>query len=384
MSLDSIPRTAYNEDHEAFRQSVRQFLQKEVAPHAKQWQEEGIGPKSIWPKAGEVGMLCPTVPVEYGGLGLDFGYNAIVDEESAYYGGVATGFSLQSDIVVNYITSYGSEEQKKHWLPKMISGEVITAIAMTEPGTGSDLQGMKTTAKKDGNHYVINGSKTYITNGQNADLILVCVKTDTEIQPAYKGMSIVLVEADREGFKRGRNLDKIGMDEADTSELFFEDVRVPMTNCLGEEGKGFIYLMSELPQERLSIAVSSMASTQKAFDETVAFCRDRIVFGKPLLDFQNTRFVLADIKSKLQVGWAHLDWALNRHYKKELTAEEGAAAKLWHTELQWEVVDACLQLHGGAGYMNEYPIARMWRAARVTRIFGGTNEIMKELIGRGL
>ena len=384
MSLDTIPRTAYNEDHEAFRQTVRQFLLKEVAPYAKQWQENGIVPKSIWPKAGEIGMLCPTAPVEYGGLGLDFGYNAIVDEESAYYGGAATGFSLQSDIVVNYITSYGSEEQKKHWLPKMISGEVITAIAMTEPGTGSDLQGMKTTAKKDGNHYVINGSKTYITNGQNADLILVCVKTDTEIQPAYKGMSIVLVEADREGFKRGRNLDKIGMDEADTSELFFEDVRVPMTNCLGEEGKGFIYLMSELPQERLSIAVSSMASTQKAFDETVAFCRDRIVFGKPLLDFQNTRFVLADIKSKLQVGWAHLDWALNRHYKKELTAEEGAAAKLWHTELQWEVVDACLQLHGGAGYMNEYPIARMWRAARVTRIFGGTNEIMKELIGRGL
>jgi acyl-CoA dehydrogenase len=384
MSLDVIPRSAYNEDHEAFRQSVRQFLLKEVAPNAKQWQEDGIVPKSIWPKAGEVGMLCPTAPVEYGGLGLDFGYNAIVDEESAYYGGAATGFSLQSDIVVNYITSYGSEEQKKHWLPKMISGEVITAIAMTEPGTGSDLQGMKATARKDGNHYVINGSKTYITNGQNADLILVCVKTDTEIQPAYKGMSIVLVEADREGFKRGRNLDKIGMDEADTSELFFEDVRVPMTNCLGEEGKGFIYLMSELPQERLSIAVSAMASTQKAFDETVAFCRDRIVFGKPLLDFQNTRFVLADIKSKLQVGWAHLDWALNRHYKKELTAEEGAAAKLWHTDLQWEVVDACLQLHGGAGYMNEYPIARMWRGARVTRIFGGTNEIMKELIGRGL
>ncbi len=384
MSLDVIPRTAYNEDHEAFRQSVRQFLLKEVAPNAKQWQEDGIVPKSIWPKAGEVGMLCPTAPVEYGGLGLDFGYNAIVDEESAYYGGAATGFSLQSDIVVNYITSYGSEEQKKHWLPKMISGEVITAIAMTEPGTGSDLQGMKATARKDGNHYVINGSKTYITNGQNADLILVCVKTDTEIQPAYKGMSIVLVESDREGFKRGRNLDKIGMDEADTSELFFEDVRVPMTNCLGEEGKGFIYLMSELPQERLSIAVSAMASTQKAFDETVAFCRERIVFGKPLLDFQNTRFVLADIKSKLQVGWAHLDWALNRHYKKELTAEEGAAAKLWHTELQWEVVDACLQLHGGAGYMNEYPIAKMWRAARVTRIFGGTNEIMKELIGRGL
>ncbi len=384
MSLDAIARSAYNEDHEAFRKTVRLFMQKEIAPNAAQWQEDKIVPKDIWPKAGDLGMLCPTVPEAYGGLGLDFGYNAIVDEESAYYGGAATGFSLQSDIVVNYLVSYGSEEQKKQWLPKMISGEVITAIAMTEPGTGSDLQSMTTTAKKDGNHYVINGSKTYITNGQNADLILVCVKTDTDVQPAWKGVSIILVEADREGFKRGRNLDKIGMDEADTSELFFEDVRVPMTNCLGEEGKGFVYLMSELPQERLSIAVSAMASTQKAFDETVAFVKERKAFGKTVFDFQNTKFTLADIKTKLQVGWAHLDWALNRHYKKELTAEEGAAAKLWHTELQWEVIDKCLQLHGGAGYMNEYPIARMWRAARVTRIFGGTSEIMKELIGRSL
>ncbi|NCU12178.1 MAG: acyl-CoA dehydrogenase, partial [Sphingomonadaceae bacterium] len=341
-------------------------------------------PKSIWPKAGELGLLCPTVPEEYGGLGLDFGYNAIVDEETAYYGGVTTGFSLQSDIVANYLVAHGSEEQKKEWLPKLVSGEVVTAIAMTEPGTGSDLQGMRTTAKKDGNHYVINGSKTYITNGQNADLILVCCKTDTEIQPAYKGISIVLVEANREGFKRGRNLDKIGQDEADTSELFFEDVRVPITNCLGQEGMGFIYLMSELPQERLSIAVSAMASTQRAFDMTVEYTRDRKAFGKPILDFQNSRFVLADIKAKLQVGWAHLDWALARHLKKELTPEEGAAAKLWHTDLQWEVMDKCLQLHGGAGYMNEYPIARMWRGARVTRIFGGTNEIMKELIGRKL
>ena len=240
------------------------------------------------------------------------------------------------------------------------------------------------TAKKDGNHYVINGSKTYITNGQNADLILVCCKTDTEVEPAWKGVSIILVEADRDGFKRGRNLDKIGMDAADTSELFFEDVRVPMTNCLGEEGKGFIYLMSELPQERLSIAISAQASAQKAYDETVAFVRERKAFGKPVIDFQNTRFTLADLKSKLQVGWAHLDWAIARHLKKELTAEEGAAAKLWHTEFQWEVMDKCLQLHGGAGYMNEYPIAKMWRGARVTRIFGGTNEIMKELIGRKL
>jgi acyl-CoA dehydrogenase len=383
MALDVAGRTAYNEDHEAFRQSVRSFIKAEVVPHIERWDEAGIIEKEIWPKAGAVGMLCPTVPEEYGGLGLDFGYNAIIDEEVAY-GGTSLGFSLQSDIVVNYLISYGSEEQKRQWLPRLVSGETITAIAMTEPGVGSDLQGIRTTAKRDGNHYVINGSKTYITNGQNADLILVCCKTDTEVQPAWKGVSIILVEADREGFKRGRNLDKIGMDSADTSELFFEDVRVPMTNCLGEEGKGFIYLMSELPQERLSIAVSAMASTQKAYDETVAFVRERKAFGKPVIDFQNTRFTLADIKSKLQVGWAHLDWALTRHLKKELTAEEGAAAKLWHTELQWEVMDKCLQLHGGAGYMNEYPIAKMWRGARVTRIFGGTNEIMKELIGRKL
>ena len=383
MTLDVAGRTAYNEDHEAFRDSVRSFIKAEVVPHIERWDEAGIIEKEIWPKAGAVGMLCPTVPEEYGGLGLDFGYNAIIDEEVAY-GGTSLGFSLQSDIVVNYIISYGSEEQKKHWLPRLVSGETITAIAMTEPGVGSDLQGIRTTAKKDGNHYVINGSKTYITNGQNADLILVCCKTDTEVEPAWKGVSIILVEADREGFKRGRNLDKIGMDAADTSELFFEDVRVPMTNCLGEEGKGFIYLMSELPQERLSIAISAQASAQKAYDETVAFVRERKAFGKPVIDFQNTRFTLADLKSKLQVGWAHLDWAIARHLKKELTAEEGAAAKLWHTEFQWEVMDKCLQLHGGAGYMNEYPIAKMWRGARVTRIFGGTNEIMKELIGRKL
>jgi acyl-CoA dehydrogenase len=383
MTLDVAGRTAYTEDHEAFRDSVRSFIKAEVVPHIERWDEAGIIEKEIWPKAGAVGMLCPTVPEEYGGLGLDFGYNAIIDEEVAY-GGTSLGFSLQSDIVVNYIVSYGSEEQKKHWLPKLVSGETITAIAMTEPGVGSDLQGIRTTAKKDGNHYVVNGSKTYITNGQNADLILVCCKTDTEVEPAWKGVSIILVEADREGFKRGRNLDKIGMDAADTSELFFEDVRVPMTNCLGEEGKGFIYLMSELPQERLSIAISAQASAQKAYDETVAFVRERKAFGKPVIDFQNTRFTLADLKSKLQVGWAHLDWAIARHLKKELTAEEGAAAKLWHTEFQWEVMDKCLQLHGGAGYMNEYPIAKMWRGARVTRIFGGTNEIMKELIGRKL
>jgi acyl-CoA dehydrogenase len=384
LTLDNIAgRFAYDEDHEAFRQTVRSFLQKEGVPKVDEWERDRLVPKEFWRAAGEIGMLCPTVPEAYGGLGLDFGYNAVVAEEMSY-NGVPAGFSLQSDIVADYIVHYGSEEQKAEWLPKMVSGEVVTAIAMTEPGTGSDLQAIRTSAKKDGNHYVINGSKTYITNGQNTDLTLVVAKTDPDAKPAWKGMSIILVESDREGFRKGRKLDKIGQDAADTSELFFDDVRVPITNCLGEEGKGFIYLMSQLPQERLSIAVSCQASAQKAFDETVAFTKDRKAFAGMVFDFQNTRFVLADLKTKLQVGWAHLDWAIKRHLDGKLTNEEGAAAKLFHTELQWDVMDKCLQLHGGAGYMNEYPIARSWRAARVTRIFGGTNEIMKEVIGRSL
>ncbi|WP_375420412.1 acyl-CoA dehydrogenase family protein [uncultured Sphingomonas sp.] len=384
MSLDTLPgRFAYTEDHEAFRQTVRSFLRKEGVPNVDKWEADRLVPKEFWRKAGEIGMLCPTVPEAYGGLGLDFGYNAIVDEEMSYQG-VPAGFSLQSDIVAGYMEHYGSEEQKHEWLPRMVSGDVITAIAMTEPGTGSDLQAIRTTARKDGNHYVVNGSKTYITNGQNTDLTLVVCKTDPDAKPAWRGMSIILVESDREGFRKGRKLDKIGQDAADTSELFFDDVRVPITNCLGEEGKGFIYLMSQLPQERLTIAVGTQASAQRAFDDTVAFTKDRKAFAGMVFDFQNTRFVLADLKTKLQVGWAHLDWAIARHLKGELTNEEGAAAKLWHTELQWEVMDKCLQLHGGAGYMNEYPIARMWRAARVSRIYGGTSEIMKELIGRSL
>ena len=383
-TLDNVSgRFAYDEDHEAFRQTVRSFLQREGVPHVDKWERDRLVPKAFWRAAGEVGMLCPTVPEAYGGLGLDFGYNAVVDEEMSY-AGVPAGFSLQSDIVADYVAHYGSEEQKREWLPKMVSGEVVTAIAMTEPGTGSDLQAIRTVARRDGNHYVVNGSKTYITNGQNTDLTLVVAKTDPDAKPAWRGMSIILVESDREGFRKGRKLDKIGQDAADTSELFFDDVRVPITNCLGEEGKGFVYLMSQLPQERLSIAVSVQASAQKAFDETVAFTKDRKAFAGMVFDFQNTRFVLADLKTKLQVGWAHLDWAIARHLRGELTNEEGAAAKLWHTELQWEVMDKCLQLHGGAGYMNEYPIARSWRAARVTRIFGGTSEIMKEVIGRSL
>jgi alkylation response protein AidB-like acyl-CoA dehydrogenase len=264
----------------------------------------------------------------------------------------------------------------------MISGELITAIAMTEPGAGSDLQGVRTTAKKDGNHYVVSGSKTYITNGQNADLIIVVAKTEPD--KGAKGTSLILVEAGTEGFARGRNLDKIGQNSADTSELFFNDVRVPITNCLGEENKGFIYLMSQLPQERLGIAISAQAGAQRAFDEAVKFTKDRKAFGKTVFEFQNTRFTLASLKTELQVGWAHIDWGLKRLLEGKLTAAEGSAAKLWHTEMQGRVVDAALQLHGGAGYMNEYPIARLWRDARVQRIYGGTSEIMREVIARAI
>lgn len=379
--IDTTTRSAYDENHDMFRDQVRKFCERQVMPNLDRWEADGIVDRDFWRASGNAGLLCPTVPEEFGGLGLDFGYNAVLDEELSYLG-CSAGLSLHSDIVADYIVHYGSEEQKRHWLPKMISGEAITAIAMTEPGAGSDLQGVRTTARRDGNHYLINGSKTYITNGQNADLVVVVCKTDSSA--GAKGISLILVEADRDGFKRGRNLDKIGQHAADTSELFFEDVRVPVTNCLGEENRGFGYLMNQLPQERLAIAIGAQASAQRAFDEALRFTKERVAFGTRVFDFQNTRFTLADMATELQVGWAHIDWALRRHVSGRLTAAEASAAKLWHTELQWKLTDIALQLHGGAGYMNEYLIARLWRDARVTRIYGGTSEIMKEVIGRSL
>ncbi|WP_435418707.1 acyl-CoA dehydrogenase family protein [Parerythrobacter aurantius] len=379
--LDTANRFAYNEDHEAFRDTVRKVFAQHLEPHLDEHEKNGIVPREVWKAVGEAGLLCPTVKEENGGLGLDFGFNCVLCEELSYLGSSA-GFTLQSDITANYFERLGSDEQRAKYLPGMVSGDIITAIAMTEPGAGSDLQGIRTTAIEDGNHLVINGSKTYITNGQNADCVIVVAKTDPS--QGARGTSLVLVDAGTPGFERGRNLDKIGQHSADTSELFFNDVRVPKTNILGQEGRGFIHLMEELPQERLGIAVGAQASAQRAFDEAVKFTKDRKAFGKTVFDFQNTKFTLADLKAKLQVGWAHLDWAISRHLKGELTTDEASAAKLWHTDLQWEMVDACLQLHGGAGYMNEYPIARLWRDARVTRIFGGTNEIMKEVISRSI
>ena len=379
--LSTAGRTAYDADLDLFRDQVRKFFDKELYPHLDRWEEAGIVDREFWKAYGAAGLLCPQVPAEYGGLGLDYRYNAVIGEELSYAGSSA-GVTLQSDITVDYIINYGSEEQKQRLLPGMVSGEIVTAIAMTEPGTGSDLQGVKTTAIRDGNHYVLNGSKTYITNGQNANVVIVVAKTDPSL--GSKGISLILVERGTAGFERGRNLDKVGQNSADTSELFFNDVRVPITNCLGEEGRGFAYLMNQLAQERLQIAIAGQAGAQRAFDEAVKFTKERKAFGQSIFDFQNTRFTLAALKAKLQAGWAHLDWAITRHVAGTLDAAEASAAKLFHTELQWEACDIALQLHGGAGYMNEYPIARLWRDARVQRIYGGTSEIMKEVVARSI
>jgi alkylation response protein AidB-like acyl-CoA dehydrogenase len=379
--LSTAGRTAYDADLDLFRDQVRKFFDKELYPHLDRWEENGIVDREFWKAYGAAGLLCPQVPAEYGGLELDYRYNAVIGEELSYAGSSA-GVTLQSDITVDYIINYGSEELKRRLLPGMVSGEIITAIAMTEPGTGSDLQGVKTTAIRDGNHYVLNGSKTYITNGQNADVVIVVAKTDPSL--GSKGISLILVERGTPGFERGRNLDKVGQNSADTSELFFNDVRVPITNCLGEEGRGFAYLMNQLAQERLQIAIAGQAGAQRAFDEAVKFTKERKAFGQAIFDFQNTRFTLAALKAKLQAGWAHLDWAIARHVAGKLDAAEASAAKLFHTELQWEACDIALQLHGGAGYMNEYPIARLWRDARVQRIYGGTSEIMKEVVARSI
>lgn len=371
----------YTDDHTQFRDMVRRFLAQAFTPNLERFEDEGKVDRNFWTKAAEVGLLCPTLPSEYGGLELDFSYNAVLNEEFTY-AMMSDCLTLQTDVTMPYILHYGTEDMKRTVLPQLVAGEKILAIGMTEPGTGSDLQGIRTTARRDGSDYVINGSKTYITNGQNADYVITVAKTNPA--EGAKGTSLLLVEAEREGFERGRNLEKVGQWSADTSELFYNDVRVPSANLIGDENRGFIYLVSELAQERLSISISAQAAAQRAFDEAVKFVKDRRAFGKAVFEFQNTRFTLADMASRLQVGWAHIDWAIARHIKRELTAEEAAAAKLWHTETQWMICDAAMQLHGGAGYMNEYPIARVWRDARVRRIYGGTSEIMKELLGRSL
>jgi acyl-CoA dehydrogenase len=375
-------REIFDEDHDIFRQSARKFMEREVVPHHERWEKQGQVDREAWAKAGQAGLLCPNLPEEYGGPGADFLYSAIIIEELAYVGATGPGFSLHSDIVAPYILHHGSEDLKRKWLPKFVSGETIGAIAMTEPGTGSDLQGVKTTAVKDGNHLVINGSKTFITNGQLADLVVVVTKTDE--QAGAKGISLVLVETDREGFSRGRNLDKIGLKAQDTSELFFDDVKVPATNMLGDEGQGFAYLMQELPQERLQVSIAAVAACEAALKWTIEYTKERQAFGKPIAEFQNSRFKLAEMKTESRIARVFLDDCLTKHTNGGLDVETAAMAKWWTTDLQCKVIDQCLQLFGGYGYMWEYPIARAYADARVQRIYAGTNEIMKELIGRGL
>ena len=377
-----IPRTVYDDEHELFRASVRRFLQDEVVPHHDRWEKEGQVDRELWRRAGAQGYLAPQVPEAYGGAGADFRYNAVIDEEVARAGCTGLGWGVHSDIAVPYVVNYGSEAQKARYLAPCVAGDIVMAIAMTEPGTGSDLQGIRTTAIRDGDEYVINGSKTFITNGQHADLVIVVCKTDPAAGAA--GTSLVLVEADRPGFERGRNLEKVGMKAQDTSELFFNDVRVPAENLLGEEGRGFAYLMQELPQERLSIGIMAMAATRSILEQTIRYVKERNAFGRPIATFQNTQFSLAEMDTELTAAEVFIDRCLELLLEGRLDTVTASKAKLLGSEVQCRIIDECVQLHGGYGYMWEYPVARAYADARVQRIYGGTSEVMKLIIGRAL
>ena len=378
-----IPRTLFDGDLEGFRDSVRKFLEAEAVPYHDQWEKDGQVSRDLWRKAGALGFLCPTMPEQYGGVGADFRYSTVVMEEISRMGLSGIGFSLHSDIVAPYILNYGTEEQKQKYIPKLVSGEMVGAIAMTEPGAGSDLQGVKTSAIKDGDDYILNGSKTFITNGQLADLVIVVAKTDPK--EGAKGTSLLLVEADTPGFSKGKNLEKVGMKAQDTSELFFQDVRVPQANLLGQrEGMGFVQLMQELPQERLLVGLTAMAACEAALAWTINYVKERKAFGKPVMAFQNTRFKLAELKADITAGRVFTDRCLELHLQKKLDVPTAAMLKQWTTDLQCRVMDECVQLHGGYGYMWEYPIARAWADSRVQRIYAGTNEIMKEIVARSL
>ena len=380
-----VPRPDWMSDDLTMLQDMAdRFMTSEIAPHYERYEKQEIVDREAWEKAGAAGLLCASVPEEYGGAGGTYAHEAVIAEALGHAGVDGFGIALHNAIVAPYILHHGSEEQKRRWLPKLATGELIGAIAMTEPGAGSDLQGVKTTARKDGNHYVINGSKTFITNGQNANFIIVVTKTDPSA--GAKGTSLMVVETDEvEGFERGRNLDKIGLKANDTSELFFNDVRIPTSNLIGtEEGQGFVQLMTELPQERLLIANQAISMIERALALTIDYVRERKAFGKAVIDFQNTQFKLAELKSEAVMARVFVDNCVAQHLKGELTTVTASMAKYLLTELQCKVMDECLQLHGGYGYMNEYPIARMFRDARVQRIYGGTNEIMKLLIARSL
>jgi alkylation response protein AidB-like acyl-CoA dehydrogenase len=378
-------RQLFDDDHDLFRATVRGFVDRRIVPHHEQWEQDGIVPRELFTAAGELGLLCMNAPEEYGGGGVDdFRYNVVLSEELQRAGvaGSGLGLTLHNDICLPYFLHLTTDEQKARWLPGMRSGELITAVAMTEPGIGSDLASMTTSAARDGDTYVVNGSKTFITNGINADLVITAVKTDPTER--HKGMSLLVLERGMPGFERGRNLDKVGLHAQDTAELFFSDVPVPAANLLGGEGQGFLNLVRNLPQERLSIAVSAQAAARQALEWTLAYCKEREAFGQPIGSFQNSRFWLAEMQTEIEVTQAFVDRCIEALNAGELTAEEAAMAKWWATELQKRTVDRCVQLHGGYGYMLEYPIARAYVDARIQTIYGGTTEIMKEIIGRSM
>jgi alkylation response protein AidB-like acyl-CoA dehydrogenase len=377
-----IKRNIYSEDHELFRAAVRKFVEQELVPHHERWEEAGKVDREAWRKAGAAGILCCDAPEAYGGSGADFLYNAVVIEELARAGITGPGFTVHSDMMATYIASFGTAAQKENWLPKMISGEVIGALAMTEPGAGSDLKAIRTTAVRDGDDYVINGQKVYISNGQNCDLLVVACKTNPAA--GARGVSLILVEATRPGFKRGRNLKKIGLKAQDTSELFFDDVRVPVSNLLGEENKGFSLLMTKLARERLTQAIRSIVVAEQAIQWTVEYTKDRKAFDQTIGDFQNTRFKLAELATQTAAGRALVDQCIALFMTNELDPVDAAMAKLYACDLHVKTVDECLQFFGGYGYMLEYPIARAYIDARIVRIAGGAAEIMKQIIGKSL
>ena len=382
-SFDHRDRPILEAEHEAFRSTVREFLGREVRPHHAQWEADGIVPRELWTKAGAQGLLCFDVPEEYGGAGVtDFRYNMVLAEEMTKAGASGPGFPVHTDIIVPYLTSLGTDEQKRRWLPGCVSGETITAIAMTEPGAGSDLQGIRTTAVDKGDHYVLNGSKTFISNGILADLVIVVARTDPEA--GHKGISLLVVERGMAGFERGRNLDKMGLKAQDTAELFFEDVEVPKENLLGEEGSGFVSLMTNLPQERLSIATMAAAACEAVLGMCLDYAKEREAFGRPIGKFQHNRFLVAEMATEARIARVFVDDCVRLHNAGKLDTSLAAMAKWWTTELQTKIVDRAVQLHGGYGYMNEYPVARAYVDSRVQTIYGGTTEIQKEIIGRSL
>lgn len=377
-----IPRQIFSPDHELFRATVRRFIEEHVTPFHAQWEKDGQVPAELWLKAGELGLLCCNVPEEYGGLGGDFLHSAILIEEMARAGATGPTFYLHSDIVAPYLVDFGTEEQKRKWLPKMATGEVIAALGMSEPSGGSDVQAMRTQAIRDGDHYVINGQKVFITNGHTADLLVLACKTDPKARG--KGVSLILVETNREGFKRGRKLEKMGCKAQDTSELFFADVRVPVENLLGTEGGGFAMLMTQLAQERLVQAIRGVSSSEAALEWTKDYVKERKMFGGTLSDFQNTRFKLASLTAEVLTQRVFVDRCIEMHLKGEFDPVDAACAKLVTTELQGKVMDECLQFFGGWGYMWEYPIARAFADARMCRLGGGTVEVMRQIIGNAI